>query len=314
MTYLPPALSAVLSLAIASATTAQASHRLELIWEDTISRDFPVVGGQVLGPQGELLLWGPAGVLYLSLAEDRRRKVAQGSAVSARKLDAETIEYVDAGRRLIVTADIESGRRLGIQRLPLDSDEQVTQATWFQGQWYLGLSTATERRVVRIDHRGDASRPVWNSRPPGVETDSTGAVRVVRAPAVRLAAVGDRLLVVQLRAPFTVWAIEENGALETPLGPQLTAEVAKAGFTPNAAFTLVPVEIEGGRLLFQIADLKTTLRLWITAADGIVERVREVELPIGFIDGDPGCRCLGAVRNLDTQDLLLYRCGRSPTK
>lgn len=176
-----------------------------------------------------------------------------------------------------------------VRDFALPVGQHLLDATWIRSGWLLLIQDA-DSTVKLLDARGTAIRRAF--------ADSAGSP-VVR----RLTKVAPGLVAVAaLRAPFVVDLLSTSGDLLQSMAPPI-----EDLDVPDTWISLPFLPLDSAYLQ-TLSDLKSNRRrIVLYNHRGQVVRVRDIELPLGFVHSDVSSSTLLAVRRTDVTEIVEYR-------
>jgi hypothetical protein len=257
------------------------------------------IQGVATGPAGTLALWSAAGEVF-SISERRalsRVALPESLHPAGMAITAEGLRFLDqaSGREFLLASD-GSIASLGQARLGLA--EQLDQALWYRDGWILALRDLADRRfVVRRFSSGDQTEFFRSAR-----SDSVKNIQRYHLTDSRRG-----LLLTRTMPPFTLIRLDlDRGRTDTL---ETIAPEQAAGIQPDSLphWRALPTVALDCTLLLTLSDLTADRRILVRyGASGRIERVTELEAPLGLMARLPGEESVLAARRAGELELVWY--------
>lgn len=298
--FLPFSLFLVGTGACRQDSSAQENGALELteVWSRQIPDSFVIAGAT--GPFNRTVLWSRSQPFLLE-----RDSLGGLHEIRAPILDTPPLAAVADAHGAIRLLTIVGRRAIGLRlpndttdEFPLPFQEPVQGVTHIDNTWYLGVGNdlgtftifkASQGEVIKIfakaipGHKGIAQALI--------EGDSNGFI------------VSSRLY------PFHNYLLNDKGKLTTRFAPTFSLKAPRTvgDSAPQRLIALSTLRLESG-FLQTLADPRTLSRwLVIYARSGAMIRATALDAPIGFIASYPAQGVVLAIRQLEHQEIVLYR-------
>lgn len=268
------------------------------------SRGTRDTGGSLLLEDGRVAVWWRGGRIVVkaftgggfTITLSGPTEIA--TVISGKQRD---LVVVDRGRSRIVHYSLD-GQILSQRQLTLGTSESLVDGAWLGSQLLLGITDSTHSafRVVPLD---DFGKVIFTGRfVPG-----QGGFA-----AFHLTLAGNRVLVTEAVAPFTVTQLLADESARAFASPSIEATNDAQGKQPTQGdwVSLPVVVLENGflqELSLLSGDARKLVRYNLV---GKVARVTELGVPLGILDSDPSRGLLLAARRVQGLELVVYRWSR----
>ena len=300
---LVPALALGASMASTGQLAAQACSSGSVALDARATMQLPAsfgIRGVATGPSGALALWSAGGEVFSINRERSLTRVQLPDSIRpvGVAITPSGFRLLDqaSGRDFLLSPD---GHFQLMGQAPLGMAEQLDEALWRQDGWILALRDLAARRYVLRRY---------------VPSDNTVLFRSARSDSVKtieryhLTESGRGLLLTRTTAPFMVLRIDPlSGARDTlaaALSPSAGVSIPAESLAHWRALPVVALDCP---LLLTLSDLTADRRLLVRyGADDQVERVTELEAPLGLVARLPGEDVVLGARRAGELELVWY--------
>jgi hypothetical protein len=258
------------------------------------------IRGVVSGPAGSLVLWSAGGEVFSINRERSLTRVLLPDSLrpAGMAITAAGLRLLDqlSGRDYLLHTDGEL-EQVGQARLGMA--EQLDQALWRDNGWILALRDLASRRfVVRRHFPGDEAELFRSAQSDSVKTIHR----------YQLTESGRGLLLTRSMAPFTVIRLDpRSGATDTLATPLASLDEVNLSADSLAHWRALPAVALDCTLLLTLTDLTADRRLLVRyGASDQVERVTELDAPLGLVARLPGEDAVLAARRAGELELVWY--------
>jgi hypothetical protein len=258
------------------------------------------IRGVATGPSGTLALWSSGGEVFFIDRERSLTRVRLPDSIrpAGIAITPSGLRLVDqtSGGDFLLSPD---GQLVSMGRVRLGMAEELDQALWQGDGWVLGVRDLATRRFMLRRDRPSGKTVLFQS----AQSDSVKTIH-----RYFLSETGRGLLLTRTTAPFTLIRMSPlDGTIDT-LGAALSPA---AGVTIPAEslanWRALPVVALDCTLLLTLSDLTSDRRLLVRyGADDQVERVTELDVPIGLVARLPGENAVLAARRTGELELVWY--------